>query len=251
MAVPAAGAPRRQRPRAGGRHGGGTGADTVWTSDGDCASGGTAGGITHDSQTEGYYIVSGGGTMFTDGYIVTDATICHRIRTDRPAAGMAYDVVKKNGEARGHHHYSRGLVHGWLDIPEHVDYLSFRPSPGILTAGWVHPVLRSSAIRTSASNGADVASQGAGSLTASAREHPDDVSPFCRASPATPPPFLIDSTQPGTDIRFQSRGPMIGSHHRQVSRPRPLGRGGMGTVYRAVDETLRPRSRDQSPQLRV
>src|SRR5438046_6768230 len=30
-------------------------------------AGGTAGGITHDSQTEGYYIVSGGGTMFTDG----------------------------------------------------------------------------------------------------------------------------------------------------------------------------------------
>ena len=51
-------------------------------------TGGTAGGITHNSETEGYYIVSGGGTMFTDGYIV------------------------------------------------------FRPSPGILTAGWVHPVLR-------------------------------------------------------------------------------------------------------------
>src|SRR5437773_2122728 len=33
-------------------------------------AGGTAGGITHDFQTEGYYIVSGGGTMFTDGYIV-------------------------------------------------------------------------------------------------------------------------------------------------------------------------------------
>src|SRR6478735_6822353 len=32
--------------------------------------GGAAGGITHDSQTEGYYIVSGGGVMFTDGYIV-------------------------------------------------------------------------------------------------------------------------------------------------------------------------------------
>jgi len=35
-----------------------------------------------------------------------------------------------------------GVVHGWLDIPEHVDYLSFRPSPGILTTGWVHPVLK-------------------------------------------------------------------------------------------------------------
>src|SRR5260370_3335349 len=32
--------------------------------------GGTPGGITHDFQTEGYLIVSGGGTMFTDGYIV-------------------------------------------------------------------------------------------------------------------------------------------------------------------------------------
>ena len=35
-----------------------------------------------------------------------------------------------------------GVVHGWLDIPDHVDYLSFRPSPGILADGWVHPVLR-------------------------------------------------------------------------------------------------------------
>src|SRR4051812_33740273 len=33
-------------------------------------AGGTPGGITHDPQTEGYYIISGGGTMFTDGYIV-------------------------------------------------------------------------------------------------------------------------------------------------------------------------------------
>src|SRR5207247_7593889 len=37
--------------------------------------GGTAGGITHDLQTEGYYIVSGGGTMFTDGYIVNGRSI--------------------------------------------------------------------------------------------------------------------------------------------------------------------------------
>jgi hypothetical protein len=25
---------------------------------------------------------------------------------------------------------------------DHVEYLSFRPSPGILTAGWAHPVLK-------------------------------------------------------------------------------------------------------------
>src|SRR3954471_21958091 len=33
-------------------------------------AGAVAGGITHDSQTEGYYIVNGGGVMYTDGYIV-------------------------------------------------------------------------------------------------------------------------------------------------------------------------------------
>jgi hypothetical protein len=38
--------------------------------------------------------------------------------------------------------YPREVAKVWLDIPEHVDYLSFRPSPGILTAGWVHPVLK-------------------------------------------------------------------------------------------------------------
>jgi hypothetical protein len=37
---------------------------------------------------------------------------------------------------------SAGVVHGWLDIAEHVDYLSFRPSPNILTAGWVHPTIK-------------------------------------------------------------------------------------------------------------
>jgi len=30
------------------------------------------GAITHDNQTEGYYIVSGGGTAFIDGHVVND-----------------------------------------------------------------------------------------------------------------------------------------------------------------------------------
>jgi hypothetical protein len=104
--------------------------------------GGTAGGITHDSQTEGYYIVSGGGTMFTDGYIVNGR---HNLSPDLngpTCGGMAYDVVKKVVKPGDIIIVPAGVVHGWLDIDEHVDYLSFRPSPGILTAGWVHPVLK-------------------------------------------------------------------------------------------------------------
>jgi hypothetical protein len=105
-------------------------------------AGGTAGGITHDSQTEGYYIVSGGGTMFTDGYIVNGR---HNLSPDLngpTCGGMAYEVVKKVVKPGDIVIVPAGVVHGWLDIAEQVDYLSFRPSPNILTAGWVHPTIK-------------------------------------------------------------------------------------------------------------
>jgi hypothetical protein len=105
-------------------------------------AGGTAGGITHDSQTEGYYIVSGAGTMFTDGYIVNGRHNPSPDLNGPTCGGMAYNVVKKQVKAGDIIIIPAGVVHGWVDIPEHVDYLSFRPSPGILTAGYVHPVLR-------------------------------------------------------------------------------------------------------------
>ena len=35
-----------------------------------------------------------------------------------------------------------GVPHGWANIPEHVDYLSFRPSADILTVGYENPALK-------------------------------------------------------------------------------------------------------------
>jgi mannose-6-phosphate isomerase-like protein (cupin superfamily) len=105
-------------------------------------AGGTSGGITHDHQTEGYYIVSGGGTMFTDGYIVNGRHTPSVDLNGPSCGGMAYDVVKKVVKPGDIVIVPAGVVHGWLDIPDHVDYLSFRPSPGILTAGWVNPALK-------------------------------------------------------------------------------------------------------------
>ena len=104
--------------------------------------GGTPGGITHDFQTEGYLITSGGGTMFTDGYIVNGRHNPSPDLNGPTCGGMAYEVVKKAVKPGDIIIIPAGVVHGWLDIPEHVDYLSFRPSPGILSAGWVHPVLK-------------------------------------------------------------------------------------------------------------
>jgi len=36
-----------------------------------------------------------------------------------------------------------GVIHGWADIHEHVDYLSFRPSHGVMKNGWVNPTIAS------------------------------------------------------------------------------------------------------------
>ena len=105
-------------------------------------AGGSAGGITHDSQTEGYYIVSGGGTMFTDGYIVNGRHNLSPELNGPTCGGVAFDVVKKVVKPGDIIIIPAGVVHGWSDIPDQVEYLSFRPSPGILTAGWEHPVLR-------------------------------------------------------------------------------------------------------------
>lgn len=106
--------------------------------------GGTPGGITHDSQTEGYYIVSGGGTMFTDGYIVNG-----RHNNQDPqggpngptCGGMAYEVKKVTVKVGDVVIVPPGVVHGWADIPDHVDYLSFRPSQNLLQPGWVNPTI--------------------------------------------------------------------------------------------------------------
>jgi mannose-6-phosphate isomerase-like protein (cupin superfamily) len=107
-------------------------------------SGGTPDGITHDSQTEGYYVVSGGGTMFTDGYIVNgdfDANGDPGGPNGPTCGGMAYNVRKVVVKPGDVVIVPPGVVHGWADIPDHVDYLSFRPSQHVLKAGWVNPTI--------------------------------------------------------------------------------------------------------------
>ena len=106
--------------------------------------GGTPGGITHDFQTEGYLIISGSGTMFTDGYIVNGR---HNAQNSPggpngpTCGGMAYEVKKVDVKVGDVIIVPPGVVHGWADIPDHVDYLSFRPSQSVMQAGWVNPTI--------------------------------------------------------------------------------------------------------------
>jgi mannose-6-phosphate isomerase-like protein (cupin superfamily) len=105
------------------------------------------GAITHDNQTEGYYIVSGAGTAFIDGKVVNG-----RRSTNNPdggpngpgcGGGVAVGSRKVELKVGDVLIVPPGVIHGWLDIPDHVDYLSFRPSHGVMKNGWVNPTIAS------------------------------------------------------------------------------------------------------------
>ena len=112
------------------------------------AAGGPSG-LYHESQTEGYLITSGAGTMVTGGHIVNgrksaaDAEVTTTLNGPSCSGSIAgTDIVFKEVKAGDVIIIPQGVPHGWSNIPDHVDYLSFRPSGQTLTAGYVHPSIK-------------------------------------------------------------------------------------------------------------
>jgi hypothetical protein len=110
---------------------------------------GTPGGITHDSQTESYVIVSGGGTLVTGGHIVNgrksaaDSDVTKVLNGPSCSGTIAgADVVKRVVKTGDVIIIPAGVPHGWTDITDHVDYLSIRPSAHVLEAGYVNPAIK-------------------------------------------------------------------------------------------------------------
>ena len=103
------------------------------------------GAITHDNQTEGYYII-GGGVAFIDGHVVNG-----KHSSENPdggpngpgCGGLAVGSRKVNLKVGDVLVVPPGVIHGWADIPDHVDYLSFRPSQKVMKNGWVNPTIAS------------------------------------------------------------------------------------------------------------
>jgi mannose-6-phosphate isomerase-like protein (cupin superfamily) len=111
-------------------------------------AGATPGAIAHDQQTEGYLIVSGGGTLVTGGKIVNgrrsgpDSEVTTTLNGPSCSGPAVGDVVKKVVKTGDIIIIPAGVPHGWTDITDHVDYLSFRPSARVLPAGYVNPALK-------------------------------------------------------------------------------------------------------------
>jgi mannose-6-phosphate isomerase-like protein (cupin superfamily) len=106
-------------------------------------------GTTHDQQTEAYYILSGSGTLATGGHIVNGRRSAADSDTTTTLNGpscsgaiVGTDVVTKSVAVGDVVIVPAGVPHGWVSIPDHLDYLSFRPSARVLKAGYAHPAIR-------------------------------------------------------------------------------------------------------------
>ena len=113
------------------------------------AGAGTASGISHDGQTETYIIVSGTGTLVTGGKIINGRTSAPDSEVTTTLNGPSCSgamggpgVIKRDVKVGDIVIIPAGVPHGWAAIPDHVDYLSFRPSADILTVGYENPALK-------------------------------------------------------------------------------------------------------------
>jgi len=114
------------------------------------AAGSTNGtGISHDHQTETYIIVSGSGTLVTGGQIAAgrksapDSPVTTTLNGPScSGAIVGNDVVKRVVNVGDIIIIPAGVAHGWVEIPDHVDYLTVRPDPDRVLKPYVHPVLQ-------------------------------------------------------------------------------------------------------------
>jgi mannose-6-phosphate isomerase-like protein (cupin superfamily) len=105
--------------------------------------GGTRSMFHHENQTEGYLITSGSGVLMTGGYVVNGRRGLSPDLNGPTCSGLVFGDVTKQVVREGDIIIiPAGVPHGWTNIPDHVDYLTFRPSPGILTAGWTSPAIQ-------------------------------------------------------------------------------------------------------------
>jgi mannose-6-phosphate isomerase-like protein (cupin superfamily) len=110
---------------------------------------GPPGMIAHDDTVETYYVVSGEGTLITGGTIVNgsrsgpDSEVTKILNGPSCSGRVVGDFVSRHMGPGDISVIPAGVPHGWADITDHVDYLSFRPDPKkVLEHGYVNPAIK-------------------------------------------------------------------------------------------------------------
>jgi mannose-6-phosphate isomerase-like protein (cupin superfamily) len=104
-------------------------------------------GISHAQVTEVYYVLSGSGVLITGTEIGGPAPLAADSEVVQVAVGPSLRATFIGGERRTVAAgdvvvIPAGVLHGWVEIPEQVRYLSIRPDPDrVLPAGYVNPAI--------------------------------------------------------------------------------------------------------------
>lgn len=105
-------------------------------------------GILHVHQTETYVVVSGGGTLVTGGEIMNgrdfgpESVVTTTLNGPSCSGMIVGDFVSRYVTEGDIVIIPEGTPHGWLNVPDHVDYLSVRPDPDrVLPEDYVNPAL--------------------------------------------------------------------------------------------------------------
>jgi mannose-6-phosphate isomerase-like protein (cupin superfamily) len=105
-------------------------------------------GISHAQVTEVYYVLSGSGILITGTEVTNVAEFAPGSEVVRVAVGPSHTATFMNGARRTVSAgdvvvIPAGVLHGWVEIPEQVRYLSIRPDPDrVLPAGYVNPAIK-------------------------------------------------------------------------------------------------------------
>ena len=104
-------------------------------------------GISHAQVTEVYYVLSGSGVLITGTEIEGPVPLAADSEVVKVAVGPSLRATFMGGERRPVSAgdvvvIPAGVLHGWVEIPEQVRYLSIRPDPDrVLPAGYVNPAI--------------------------------------------------------------------------------------------------------------
>ena len=111
------------------------------------AAGEPVAGISHAQVTEVYYVLSGSGVLITGTEIDGPVPLAADSEVVKVAVGPSLRATFMGGERRTVSAgdvvvIPAGVLHGWVEIPEQVRYLSIRPDPDrVLPAGYVNPAI--------------------------------------------------------------------------------------------------------------
>jgi mannose-6-phosphate isomerase-like protein (cupin superfamily) len=115
------------------------------------AAGEPISGISHAQVTEVYYVLSGSGVLITGTEQTDPAPLAADSEVVKVAVGPSLRATFMGGQRRTVSAgdvvvIPAGVLHGWVEIPDHVKYLSVRPDPDrVLPAGYVNPAIEQSA----------------------------------------------------------------------------------------------------------